>query len=151
MEFRAAASVRMTGSAFVIVWAAAVTVVLLETRDLSALPELVLASAAFGLAVRPVFGIRVAATAAGLVFDNGFRAQFVPWSAISVLKIESSSFAGRVVAVLCSGRRLPLRATFTIGSASRRRRRLRSILEALSAPAPGGEWGAEPGGSGSPA
>jgi hypothetical protein len=134
----------MVGSAFVIVWASAVAVVLLETRDFSALPELVLASAAFGLAVRPVFRIRAAATTAGLVVDNGFRARFLPWSAVSLLRIESSSFSGRVVAVLRSGRRVPLRATFTIGPAARRRRRLRAMHEVLSAPAPDEDPGAAP-------
>jgi hypothetical protein len=134
----------MAGSAFVIVWASAVTVVLLETRDLSALPELVLASAAFGLALRPVFRMRVAATPAGLVVDNGFRTRFVPWSAVARLRIESSGFSGRVVAVLRSGRRLPLRATFTLGPAGRRRRRLRAMHEILSAPAPDEEPGGTP-------
>jgi len=140
----------MVGSAFVIVWGSAVAVVLLETRDFSALPELVLASAAFGLAVRPLFRIRVAATAAGLVVDNGLRARFLPWSAVSLLRVESSSFSGRLVAVLRSGRRVPLRATFTIGSAARRRRRLRAMQEILCAPAPD-DSGAAPGEAATPA
>ena len=138
MEFRAAASLRMVGSGFVIVWASAVAVVLLETRDFSAVPELLLASTAFGLAVRPVFRIRVESTPAGLAVDNGFRARFVPWSAISMLRIESSGFSGRVVAVLRSGRRLPLRATLVLGRPASRRRRLRMMHQALSASQAGG-------------
>lgn len=108
---RVAASLRLAASAFVLVWASVVAVVVLDTRSVHALPGLALATTAFGLALAPVFTVRVGAGPAGLTVTNGFRSRFVPWGEVADFRVTCSLWAGRVVAVLASGEQMPLRAT----------------------------------------
>ncbi|MGH9000543.1 MAG: PH domain-containing protein [Acidimicrobiia bacterium] len=109
--FRLPAGLRLAASAVLIVWCSAVVVVLLETRAVSTVSGLCLASGSLAVVLVPVFSISVTPTPDGLVVNNGYRSRCLPRSVVRGFRVDATFWIGRVVVVVAEGQDVPLRAT----------------------------------------
>lgn len=121
--YRTGPAARLTGTAFLIWWAAVLVVVALDRRDATVLARTGTLTALLLGVVLPNLRATVAASPLGLRVNNGWRERNLRWRDVVRFEAELSGGGGRVVAILRTGEALRLAATRCRPLTSRRHRR----------------------------
>lgn len=119
--FRSPPGLRLFVNGLLVLWAAVVLVVMIDTPSFSGVWGLAVATALLGAGLAPVVRRVAASDGSHLVVNNGYRSRAIPWSEVEAFRLDASFWSGAVVAVLRSGEPVRLSATTVAFWAGRRR------------------------------